>query len=165
MMLGQQHLPGLLQDRLGSGFEGRHQYFNVNFTHNPVNLHMDKAGFAGNDSFTGAGKSIATMRLEGHPCHIFLQEIPSRAPGRFPVTLSFVTDNFECWGLTGTSRYLTNHGVYPTKVPSMGASDHQPHSIHCTGNVGCNMSLTFRFGDVDMPEWQQWCAIRGEAYL
>ena len=63
---------------------------------------MDKAGFAGNDSFTGAGKSIATIRLEGR---IFLQDIPSRAPGRFPVTLNFVTDNFECWGLAGISRY------------------------------------------------------------
>ena len=79
-----EHLPGLLQDRLDSGFEGCDQYFYVNFTHNPVNRHMDKAGFAENDSFTGAGKSIATMQLEGHPCHIFLQEIPSRAAGRFP---------------------------------------------------------------------------------
>jgi len=143
------HLPGLVQDFLGDGFEGRQQYFNVNFTHSPINRHMDKAGFAGSDDFTSAGKAFATMRLEGCPCHIILQEIPNlkHAHGvtRFPVMLSFVTKNFECWGLTGHACYLTHHGVYPSKVPSMGAKDLQPHmhSVLCKDDVGCNMSLTF----------------------
>jgi hypothetical protein len=155
-------LPELVQERFGNGFEGREQNFNISFSHGPVNLRIEKAGFMGKDDFAGGGRSIVTMNLEGLPCNVFLQEISNRAAGRFPVTLSFGIDNFECWGLTGTSRYLTNYGVYPSKVPSMGATDFQPHSIHCAGDLGCNMSLTFRFGEVDMAEWQLWCAIRGE---
>ena len=147
-------LPDLVQQFLGSGFEGNKQYFNLNFTHSPVSPHFDKAGFAGTNDFSGAGRSIATMRLEGGPVHIILQELPSRAQNRFPVAIYFTADNFETWGLTGNARFLTNHGVYPLTVPSMGATDPQPHSIHCTGYVGCNMSLTFTYGDVSQAEWQ-----------
>ena len=157
-----QSFPELMQHSFGDGFEGKQQYFNINLTHNPVNRHMDKAGFAGTDDFTGAGRSICTMRLDGPPCIIVLQELASRTPRRFPVTLLFHNDTFEMWGLTGTSHYLTDHGVYPTKVPSMGASDHQPHSINCQGKLGCIMSLTGRFGDVSLTEWHRWCALRGE---
>ena len=91
-------LPYLVQQFLGSGFEGNKQYFNLNFTHSPVSPHFDKAGFAGTNDFSGAGRSIATMRLEGGPVHIILQELPSQAQNRFPVAIYFTTDNFEAWG-------------------------------------------------------------------
>lgn len=102
------------------------------------------------------------MRLEGGPVEIILQELPSSTLDRFPIAVHFSTNNFETWGLTGNSRFLTNHGVYPVTVPSMGASDPQPHSIHCNGNVGCNMSITFRYGDVSQAEWNSWLCLRGE---
>ena len=66
----------------------------------------------------------------------------------------------DLWGLVDMSRYLTNHAVWPTLVPSLGKSDPQVHSEKCTM---CALSLTMRFGDVPACDWKNWLFVRGES--
>ena len=116
-----------VQESLGAAFAGPLQYFNVNFTHSPVAPHFDRAGFAGSNDFTGPGSSIATLRLQGPDVFVVLQEAPSVCKGRFPVIVYFTLKSLDLWALSGNSRFLTNHGVYPSRVPCLG-TDCQPHS-------------------------------------
>ena len=156
------HLVPMLQNRLGTAFQGTPLYHNINFTHSPVPRHLDRCGFAGSNDFTGAGAAICTLRLQGDPVFIVIQEVSTRCLGRFPLTTFFTVTNHDSWDISGPSRFFTDHGVYPSQVPSMGASDPQPHSTLCSGVVGCNMSITFRFGDVSSKEWRTWMRLRGE---
>ena len=149
-----------IQNELGSCFAGPLQYCNVNFTHSPIAPHFDRAGFAGTNDFTGAGASIATMRLQGPAVFILLQELPHRCKGRFPIVLFFTLESQDLWALTGNARFLTNHGVYPSLVPSLG-TDAQPHSVFCPSD-SCCMSITMRFGDVSPSEWNTMLSLRGE---
>ena len=156
------HLVAMLQNRLGTAFQGTTFYHSINFTHSPVSRHLDRCGFAGSNDFTGAGAAICNLRLQGEPVFIVIQEVSTRCQNRYPLTVFFTVASHDSWDISGPSRFLTDHGVYPSQVPSMGASDPQPHSTLCCGKVGCNMSITFRFGDVPSNEWRTWMAMRRE---
>ena len=115
------HLVPMLQNRLGTAFQGTPLYHNINFTHSPVPRHLDRCGFAGSNDFTGAGAAICTLRLQGDPVFIVIQEVSTRCLGRFPLTTFFTVTNHDSWDISGPSRFFTDHGVYPSQVPSMGS--------------------------------------------
>ena len=93
--------------------EGDEQFHTLNMTHSGISLHFDCAGAAADGFFSGPGRSICTVRLDGPDVYIFVQEHPGYCipHNRFPCCIYWKMKTNDLWGLVDMSRYLTNHAV------------------------------------------------------
>ena len=97
----------------------------LNFTHSPFHTHFDYAGLAADGLFTGPSRHICTLCLDGSACYVFIQEHlrVAKLQQRFPVLDFWKMATNDLWSLTDRSRLMTNHGICPLQVPSIGRSD------------------------------------------
>ena len=100
------------------------------------------------------------MWLDGPDVLIFVQEVAvvGHSQDRHSVTFFFKMQTDGVWGLSSTSRYLTNHAVLPTKVVGLGCNT-QPHSSACNK---CCLSITLHYGSASRKDWTLWQKARGE---
>ena len=69
------HFPDVVQRAMAYPHRLQRQPDNVNCMHCPVPSHSDKAGFVGDNVFSGPGQCICIVRLDGPEVLIFVQEV------------------------------------------------------------------------------------------
>ena len=136
------------------GFDERVELFShLVMLHSVLPLHFDYPGVVGTEQGNGLGRNIVAIQLCGESSYVFIQEEPSCivSSQRFPFVVYFKVSTGDVWALTGSSRFFTNHEVFPSRLPLNGNGQLLTHGVNCDR---CRMSLVLRFGDVSRSEWE-----------